>query len=109
MAMGAPAAGAQIHFHVSGTRRVIADLQNGAAKIRTAFEAGKTGMKHAHGFSAKGFQFTPPQPLVLPNGLDQPLGGILFIPQKIPAAKARPPPGIKIFGRFDQATLLLEF
>ena len=55
MPVRAPAAGAQINFNVTGTRTFISDLQNGVAKIRPAFETGKSGVKNADGFSAGGF------------------------------------------------------
>ena len=109
MAVCAPAIGAQIHFHVPGTRRVVANLQNRPTKIRAAFQAGKAGMKYPDTFSTGGLQFTSPQPLVLPDGLDQPLGGELFVAQKVLRAEARAPLGINIFRGRNQATLLLEF
>jgi hypothetical protein len=97
MAVGAPAGGAQINFHVATAGRVTADLQNGPAKIRPSLEVRKPGMNDPNAFSRRGFQFAPPQPLVLPNSLDQPLGGELFIVQKILAAGAGAPLGVEIF------------
>jgi hypothetical protein len=84
-------------------------LQNRPAKIRPAFEVGEAGMKHPHALPAGGFQFAAPQALVLPDGLDQPLSGELFIAQKNFAAGLRAPAGIKIFGGCRQAAMLLEF
>ena len=60
VAVGAPAAGAQIHFNISGTGRIATDLQNSASKIRPTFHAGKTGMKNPDTFSLHGFQFITP-------------------------------------------------
>jgi hypothetical protein len=75
MTVGTPATSAQIHFHVAGTWRATADLQDRSAKIRPAFKIGEAGMKNTNTFSARRFQFAPPQPLMLPNGLDEPLRG----------------------------------
>ena len=55
MAVRVPAAGAQINLHVAGTRRVIADLNDRAAKIRPAFDADETGMQNADGLSVRRF------------------------------------------------------
>lgn len=55
VAVGAPAAGAQIHFNVSGAWGLGSDLQDCPAKIRAAFEVGKTGVKNTHAFSGNGF------------------------------------------------------
>jgi hypothetical protein len=44
VAVGAPAADAQVNFHVTGTRRSAADLNDRAAKIRPAFDARKARM-----------------------------------------------------------------
>ena len=82
VAVRAPAAGAQVNLHVAGTRRVAADLDDRAAKIRPAFDADETGMKHADGFAVGGFQLVAPQPLVLPDGLEQPLGRQPFSSRK---------------------------
>ena len=49
--VGTPAGGAQVNFHVAGTRRGAADLNDRAAKIRTALDARKAGMQNAHGLS----------------------------------------------------------
>ena len=108
MAVGAPAAGAQINFHVAGARRVIADLNDRAAKIRPAFDADEAGMKNADGFSVGGLEPVAPQPLVPPDGLEQPLGGGIFVAQNIPRPGARAPVGVKIFGRRKHCGLLLR-
>ena len=48
---GMPAGGLQIDFHIAGNGGGIFKLQHGAAKIRPAFGAGKSGMQHADAFS----------------------------------------------------------
>jgi hypothetical protein len=89
----------QINFHVAGTRRLVADLQNGVAKIRPAFDADKTGMKNADAFSINRFQPVAAQALVLPNGLQQALGGkIIFVAQRVRAGSGAPA-GVKIVGQ----------
>jgi hypothetical protein len=96
VAVGAPAAGAQIHFNVSGAWGIGADLQDRAAKIWSAFEVGKTRVKHAHRLSGKRPEFGAPQPLVLPNGLDKPFGREPLVAQAVFGADAGPPLGVKI-------------
>ena len=56
MAVRMPAVAAQINFHVAGARRFTADLDDGAAKIRPALDAGETGMKHADDLPVQSFQ-----------------------------------------------------
>jgi hypothetical protein len=72
--MGVPAGGTQINFHVAGTRRHVANLQNRVAKIRAAFDADESRMKHADNLSIGGFKLVAPQPLMLPDGLKQTFG-----------------------------------
>jgi len=100
VAVRAPAVAVQVNFHVAGTRRSVADLDDGAAKIRAAFGAGEPGMEHADGFPVRCLQLVAPQPLMPPDGLEQPLGGpFSFIAQDAGDATPGAPAGIKIFGR----------
>ena len=55
VAMRAPAARPQVHLHVAEHGGGVAELQDRAAKIRPALDAGKTGVKHAHGFARPRF------------------------------------------------------
>ena len=90
VAVRVPAAGAQINFHVAGARRVVADLNDRAAKIRPAFGAGEAGMKNADGLSVGGFELVAAQALMLPDGLEQTFGRrIIFVAQDIRRAAAR--------------------
>jgi hypothetical protein len=73
--VGTPATSAQIHFHVAGAWCVVANLQNRPAKIRPAFKISEAGMKNADASPVCRFQLASPQPLMLPDGLDEPLGG----------------------------------
>ena len=109
VAVRAPAARTQINFHVAGARRIIADLQNGVAKIRAAFEAGKAGMKNADDFSAGSFQLAAFEPLVLPNGLKQAFGREIFVAQKICGGDLRTPLRVEIFRGRSHLKLLLRF
>ena len=97
VAVRVPAVAAQINFHVAGARRFAADLDDRAAKIRPALGAGKTGMQHADGFPVRSFQLVAPQPLMPPDGLEQPLGGkAVFVVQNIRGAALVAPDGVKI-------------
>jgi hypothetical protein len=69
--VGAPAGGAQVNFHVAGTRRGVADLNDRAAKIRPAFDADKTGMQNPDGSAIGSLEPVALQPLVAPDGLEQ--------------------------------------
>jgi hypothetical protein len=96
VAVGVPAAGLQIHFHVAGVRRGVAELDNGAAKIRAAFATQKTRMKNPHGLAVQGSQLLAEQALVLPDGLEQALGrNPAVFAQDADAAAAQPPSGIE--------------
>jgi hypothetical protein len=105
----APTADAQVNFHIAGTRRGVADLNDRAAKIRPAFDARKARMQNANGFPIGGLEPVALQPLVVPDGLEQALRRrIIFVAQDIPRAKARAPVGVKIFRRQRHCGLLLR-
>jgi hypothetical protein len=107
--VGAPAADAQVNFHVTGTRRGVADLNDRAAKIRPAFDTDKTGMQNANGFSIGGLEPVALQPLVVPDGLEQAFRRrIVFVAQDVSRAQARAPAGIKIFRWRRHCGLLLR-
>jgi hypothetical protein len=98
MAVRVPAGGTQINLHVAGARRRVADLNHRAAKIRAAFKADKSGMKHPDNFSVSGFEPVTPQALVLPDGLEQAFGGrLIFVAQGRGRRQLRPPVGVEIF------------
>jgi hypothetical protein len=74
VAVGAPTAGANVHFHVADARAFAADLYHRAAKIRAAFGAAESRMKDAHGLAVQSLELVALQALVLPDGLQQALG-----------------------------------
>ena len=107
--VGAPAADAQVNFHVTGTRRGVADLNDRAAKIRPAFDADKAGMQNANGFSIGGLEAVASQPLVVPDGLKQVFRWrIIFVTQDTPRAQARAQVGVKIISWRRHSGLLLR-
>ena len=107
--MGVPAARPQIHLHVAGTRRGVADLNDRAAKIRPAFDADKTGMQNPDGFAIGGLEPVALQPLVAPDGLEQALRRrFIFIVQDGRRAKVRAPVGVKIVSWRRHCGLLLR-
>jgi hypothetical protein len=69
-----PAGDANVHFHIAGARRGITDLDERIAKVRTAFDIGKTGMKQTNTLTVQRFQLITTQALVLPDGLEQTFG-----------------------------------
>ncbi|HXB61167.1 MAG TPA: hypothetical protein VNU95_16460 [Candidatus Acidoferrales bacterium] len=71
-------------------------MQNGPAKIRPALKIGEAGMENTNAFPIRRFQFAPPQPLMLPNGLNEPLGGKGLVVQGIFLMSAHAPSSIKI-------------
>ena len=84
MAMAAPSGGMQINFDVAAARRFGAKLQHGAAKIRAGLVIPEAGMKNAHLSAVQGPQLIAPQPLMLPNLLQQSFGrrGFIRFPQR---------------------------
>src|SRR5208283_3413639 len=67
VAVRMPAARTQIHLHVAGTRRVVADSNDRAAKVRSAFGAGEAGMENADGPLVGSHELIAAQALVLPD------------------------------------------
>jgi hypothetical protein len=107
--VGAPAGGAQVNFHITGTRRGVADLNDRAAKIRPAFDADKTGMQNPDGFTVGRLEPVALQPLVAPDGLEQALRRrMIFVVQDMRRAQARAPVGVKIFSGRRHYGLLLR-
>jgi hypothetical protein len=107
--VGAPAADAQVNFHITGTRRGVADLNDCVAKIRPTFDTDETGMQNADGFSIGGLEPVALQPLVVPDGLEQPFRRrIIFVAQDISRVKARTPAGVKIVSQRRHCGLLLR-
>jgi hypothetical protein len=109
MTVGMPAGGAQVNFHVAGTRRGVAELNDRAAKIRSAFDADKTGMQNADGSAIGRLEPVALQPLMAPDGLEQAFRRrIIFVAQDISRAKTRAPVGVKIVSGRRHCGLLLR-
>ena len=82
--MRVPVAGAQINFHVARSRRVVANLNHRARKIRSAFGAGETGMKNPDRLSVSRSELVPTQALMQPDGLKQAFGRqVIFVVQDV--------------------------
>ena len=79
MAVRDPAAGMDVHFHVPRPRRFAAELNDGAPKIRSAFPAHESRMKHPQGFAVQGCEMIAVEALVLPDGLEQAFGRRLVL------------------------------
>lgn len=75
MAVRAPAAGTEVHLHVAGSWRSVADLHDSTAKVGTAFNTAETGMKDSDRFTVQGLELLAEQALVLPNGLQEAFRG----------------------------------
>ena len=96
VAMRAPSAGADVHFHIASLRPSIRDLDDRAAKIRSSFQAVKTRMEHAHLLAIEGFELITEQSLVLPDGLKQAFGRRVGVfAQKRGYATAHAPLGVE--------------
>ena len=72
--MAAPSGRVQIDFHVTNARRIVRELQDGVAEIRTGFVVPKTGVKNPDRLSVQSFQLVALQTLMLPDLLQQPFG-----------------------------------
>jgi hypothetical protein len=107
--VGAPTGGVQVNFHVAGTRRGVADLNDRAAKIRPAFDTHKTGVQNADGSAIGGLEPVALQPLVPPDSLEQAFRRRrIFIAQDLRRTKARAPVGVKIVRGRRHCGLLLR-
>ena len=107
--VGAPAAGAQVNFHIAGTRHGIANLNDRVTKIRPAFDADKTGMQNANGPSIGGPEPVAAEALMAPDGLQEAFGRrILFVAQDVPRSIRHSPAGVKIFKQRRHGGLLLR-
>ena len=96
MAVGAPAAGTEVHLHVAGPGRPVADLHDRAAKIRPALDAAETGMKDSDRLTVQGLELLAEQALVLPDGLQEAFGRrVPVLAQDRNHAAAHAPLGIK--------------
>jgi hypothetical protein len=67
--MSVPAAGAQIHFDVAGTGRLVADLHYRPTKIGPSFAIQKARVQYPQGLPIEGAQLITEQALVLPDRL----------------------------------------
>jgi len=109
MSVRAPAAGAEVHFHVAGAHGIVADLHHGTTKIRSTFDAAKTRMKQAHALTVQRRQLLATQALVLPDGLEQALGWrVVVVAQHAGDPGAQTPLRIEIGGQAGHRTLLLR-
>ena len=107
--VGAPAADAQVNFHIAGTGCGVADLNDRAAKIRPAFDADKTGVQNPNGSAIGSLKPVALQPLVAPDGLEQAFRRRrIFVAQGIRQAQVRTPIGVKIVSRRRHCGLLLR-
>jgi hypothetical protein len=107
--VGAPAARAQVNLHITGTWYGIANLNDRTAKIRSAFNADKTGMQNPDESAIGRLEAVALQPLVAPDGLEQAFRRrSIFIVQDLRRAQTRAPVGVKIFSRRRHCGLLLR-
>ena len=73
VAVRVPAVAAQINLHVGRVRGFTADLDDRPAKVRPGLHILETRMKNPHRAAVQSHKLIPQQPLVLPDGLPQPL------------------------------------
>ena len=100
MAMRVPTRSAQVDFHVAGPRRVIANLNHRAIKIRAAFSAGEAGMKNPDIFSFRRPELIALQALMQPDGLKQAFGReVVFVVQEVRRPQPCAPAGVEVLGR----------
>jgi hypothetical protein len=96
MAMSAPAAGSQVHFHIATARRILAYLDHCIPKIWTALKVVESGVQHPQRLTIQRPKLIAPQSLVKPNGLKQAFGrGIEILAQKRRHATTDAPLGVK--------------
>ena len=96
----APTRSAQINFHITGARRVVANLNHRVIKIRSAFGAGKAGMKNPDLLPIRRPELIPFQALMQPDGLKQALGReVILIVQEVQRPQSGAPAGVEVLGR----------
>jgi hypothetical protein len=89
----------EVDFHVANNGDFIAELQDGAAKVRTPFQAGKAGMKNANRLSLRRLELIAFEALVLPDSLQQFFGRRrILIVECINGTTTSAPDSVKIFG-----------
>jgi hypothetical protein len=94
-----PVAGAHIYFHIARARRLIADLNHRARKIRSAFGIGEAGVKYPNRLSVGSFEPVPTQALMQPDGLKQTFGRqVIPVAQDIRRTHPRAPESIEAAG-----------
>ena len=108
-----PAARAQINLHIPRARRLGAQLHHRPAKIRSALHADEARMPHAHRQARRRLELVPPQPLMLPDGLQHPFGRAIRLPGPFPQRRrpgdGHPSPRIKtVIGNNHAASYLPE-
>ena len=110
MPMGAPAVGTQVNFHITGSGRLLADLNYGPPKIRPALQIAEPGMKHADDLPVQRLELPALKALMLPDRLEQSLGWqIGGIPQTHRLSLTRTPLGIEADGGKGHLGLLLRW
>lgn len=72
--VGVPSARLQVHLHITRLRRLRPDLDHRLVKIRAGFAIPKSRMQHLHAAAVQGEEALAQEPLVIPYGLQQPLG-----------------------------------
>src|SRR5262245_54744023 len=110
MPMRAPAIGAKVDLHVAGSRRPVANLNDGGAEIGSPFEIADPGMKDAEALPVQRLELRALKALMLPDGLKQSLGWrIGRIPQAQCSSLARTPFGIEASRGEGHLGLLLRW
>ena len=75
MPVSAPVAHAKINFYVPADRRGVPDSEHRITKVRARFTVPKAWMQHQHRTAIDGSELIPTESLVMPDGLDETLGG----------------------------------
>jgi hypothetical protein len=96
--VGLPVAGNPVNFHVAGTGRFVAELQDRAVEVGAGGPVPKAGMEDAQRLAVEGLQILAPQPLMEPDALEEAfrgLGGVALAQEK-GRFILRPPAGVEI-------------
>jgi hypothetical protein len=96
--VGLPVAGNAVNFHVAGTGRFAAELEDGGVEIGAGGAVPKAGMEDAQGLAVEGLQIVAAQALVQPDALQEAFrgrGGVALAQEKARFI-LRPPAGVEI-------------
>src|SRR5688572_27875393 len=92
-----PATGVQVDLDVAGDGRLAGELDDGFAKIGSAFVAPEAGMEDVNGFAVEGLEAIAEEALMVPDLLQEAFGGrVMLLAQAKSGAAFKTPLGVEV-------------